>query len=205
MGRVFKPKYRDRHGQLQESAIYWVRYRQHGRTVRESTETADERKAKKFLQEREGKVALNIPVVPKADKLTLAEGADLIRQDYRANERKSLNSSEPRLAHLLTHFGGQTRLARLTTGVVETYKTTRLEEKAAAGTINRELAALGRMATLARHQYGLVVPFVVTLLEERNVRTGFFDDDAFAAMCRVLRPELAALAIVARLTGWRKS
>jgi integrase len=73
------------------------------------------------------------------------------------------------------------------------------------GTINRELAALGRMASLARHQYGLVVPFVVTMLEERNVRTGFFDEDAFTAVCRALRAELAALATVAKLTGWRKS
>jgi hypothetical protein len=31
------------------------------------------------------------------------------------------------------------------------------------------------------------------------------EDDAFAAVCRQLRPELAALASVARITGWRKS
>jgi integrase len=88
---------------------------------------------------------------------------------------------------------------------VEAYKAARLEAKAAPATINRELAALGRMAALARRQYGLVSPFTVERLEERNVRTGFFDEDAFAAVCRALRPELAALATVARLTGWRKS
>jgi integrase len=42
-------------------------------------------------------------------------------------------------------------------------------------------------------------------LAERNVRTGFFEDDAFEAVRRRLRPELAAMATVARLTGWRKA
>ena len=47
--------------------------------------------------------------------------------------------------------------------------------------------------------------FVVERLEERNVRTGFFEDDAFAAMRRRPASQLAALATVARLTGWRKA
>jgi integrase len=92
----------------------------------------------------------------------------------------------------------------VTTGAVEGYKAARLAAKAAPRTTNRELVALGRMASLAGHQYGLVVPFVVTVLEERNVRTGFFDEEAFAAVCLALRPDLDALATVAELTGWRK-
>src|SRR5262245_8713565 len=85
MGTIYRPKFRDRHGVIQESAVWWVRFRQHGKTVRQSTETTDSKKAEKFLHEREGKVALNIPVVPKADRLTLGEAAALIRQDYTAN------------------------------------------------------------------------------------------------------------------------
>jgi integrase len=205
MGTIYRPQYRDRHGVVQTSTVWWARFRQHGRTVRQSTETTSERTARAFLRQREGKVALNIPVTVTADRLTLHEAADLIRQDYRANGHKSADSLEHRLTHLLAHFGAPARLGRLTTGDVERYKSTRLGTKAAPGTINRELAALGRMAALARHQYGLVVPFVVTMLEERNVRTGFFDEDAFTAVCRALRAELAALATVAKLTGWRKS
>ena len=44
MGTLFRPKYTDRHGITQESAIWWVRFRQHGQTVRESTETTSERR-----------------------------------------------------------------------------------------------------------------------------------------------------------------
>jgi len=49
------------------------------------------------------------------------------------------------------------------------------------------------------------VPFVVEKLKERNAREGFFEEDAFTAVCRNLRPELAAVGTVAKLTGWRKS
>jgi integrase len=63
------------------------------------------------------------------------------------------------------------------------------------------------MATLARHQYGLVVPFHVAKLEERNVWTGFFEEEQFAAAIQHLahRRERQALLTAAKLTGWRKS
>jgi integrase len=183
-----------------------------------------EAKARAFLREREGKVALNVPVVPKAERLTLGEAATLIRNDYRANGHKSADTLELRLRHLLAYFGVDTRLSRITTGAVEAYKAARLAEslchtvttaagttriptemRTAAATVNREITVLARMGTLARHQYGLVVPFVVEKLKERNAREGFFEADAFAAVCQRLRPELAALATVAKVTGWRKS
>ena len=224
MGSLYRPQYRDRHGVRQTAAVWWVRFRQHGKTIRQSTETDSESTAKKFLQEREGKVALNIPVNVEADRLTLGEAATLIRQDYVANGHKSADTLELRLTHLLAYFGAEARLARLTTGHVEAYKAGRLAEhvcrtvttaagvtriptphRTAAGTVNRELAILGRMGSLARRQYGLVVPFVVQKLKERNAREGFFEEEAFTAVCRQLRPELAALVTVAKLTGWRKS
>jgi integrase len=153
----------------------------------------------------EGKVALNVPIIPRADRLTLSEAADLIRRDYVSNGHKSGRTLEVRLANLLDHFDGASRIARITTGHVEAYKAARLEAKAAPASVNRELAILGRMGTLARHQYGLVVPFRCAKLEERNVRTGFFEEEQFKAVVQHLRPELAALVTAAKLTGWRKS
>ncbi len=152
-----------------------------------------------------GRWPSNIPVNPRADRLTLSEAMGLIRNDYAANGHKSARTLEYPLEHLLEHFGPSARLGRLTTGAVEAYKAARLDAKAKPATVNRDLAALRRMAALARHQYGLLAPFVVEMLEERNVRTGFFEEDAFRAVCQRLRPELAALATVARITGWRKS
>jgi hypothetical protein len=92
MGAILRPQYAPpgqtyaearQAGTLRESAVWWVRFRQHGKTVRQSTETTSEPKARAFLREREGWVALNIPVNVQADRLTLDEAADLIRQDNR--------------------------------------------------------------------------------------------------------------------------
>jgi integrase len=206
MGALFRPKYRDRHGEVRESAVWWVRFRQHGRTVRQSTEATDERKARAFLREREGKVALGLPVSPKGDRLTLGEAAAMIRDDYAANGRRSAETSlEIRLGHLEAHFGMKARLSRLTTADVERYKAARLAERAAPASVNRDLAALRRMATLARKQHGLVVAFDIDMLAERNARQGFFEADALGAVCQHLRPELAAITRAAAITGWRKS
>jgi hypothetical protein len=205
MGTIYRPTYTSKTGGTKVSAVWWVRYRQHGKTVRQSTETTVERKARAFLREREGKVALNIPVSPTGDRLTLDDAAAMIREDYVANGQKSGATLEYLLAHLMAHFGGTARLSRITTGHVERYKTARLAEKAAPASINRELSALHRMATLARRQYGLVAPFVVEKFQERNTRKGFFEAGDLEAVCAHLRPELAALARAAYLTGWRKS
>lgn len=204
MGAIYCPKYKDRHGVIRESSVWWVRFRQHGKTVRQSTDTEDERKARTFLREREGKIALNIPVSPKGDRLTLDDAAAMIRADYTANGHKSGDTLEFRLAHLLAHFGGAGRLTRITTGAVEAYKAERLAANAAPATINKDLAALQRMATLAREQYGLMAPFQVKKYQERNARKGFFELADLEAVCAHLRPELAALARAAYLTGWRK-
>lgn len=205
MGSIYRPKYRGKDGVVREAAVWWVRFRQHGKTVRQSAEMTDERKARAFLREREGKVALNIPVSARGDRLTLDDAATMIRDDYAVNRRRSAGDLESRIVHLRRQLGGTTRLGRLTTGAIERYKQARLAEGAASATVNRDLACLRRMATLARRQYGLVAPFAVVMLEERNTRKGFFETDAFEAVCRHLRPELDALARAACITGWRKS
>ncbi len=49
MGAIYRPKYKAADGTIKESAVWWVRYRQHCKTERQSTETTDERKARAFL------------------------------------------------------------------------------------------------------------------------------------------------------------
>ena len=147
-----------------------MRFRQHGKTVRQSTETTSEAKARTFLREREGKVALNIPVNVTAERLTLGAAADLIRNDYTSNGHKSADTLELRLTHLQAHLGAATRLSRITTGSVEQYKAARLAEPVtlpatkvprvappndppkltSPATVNREIAILARMGSLAQ-------------------------------------------------------
>jgi integrase len=205
MGAVYRPTYKAADGTVRTSAVWWIRFRQHGRPVRQSSGTTSERTARAMLREKEGKIILGIPVLPAADKLTLNTALNMIRRDYQTNGRRSIRTLEARLTHLLNHFDGASRLGRITTGHVEQYKAARLEAGAQPSTVNRETSTLARMGALARRQYGLHVSFLAAALEERNVRTGFFEEDAFRRVLSHLRPELAALATVAKVTGWRRA
>jgi integrase len=205
MGAIYRPSYTAADGSVRTSAIYWIRFRHHGQPVRISTGSRCERTARRLLREHEAKIITGIPFIPAADRLTLLDGVRLIRQDYQTNGRKSARTLEARLAHLLQHFDGASRLGRITSGHVEQYKAARLAAGAQPSTVNRETATLGRMAALARQQHSLHVGFIVRALEERNTRTGFFEEPHFKAVCAHLRPELAALATTAKITGWRRS
>jgi integrase len=213
MGAIFRPKYPPpgqtnrearQAGTLRESAVWWIRFQQHGKTVKQCADTTDKGKAKAFLEQQTGKIALRIPVDVRAERLTLTDGAKLIRRDYQTNGRKSSATLEYRLARLLEQFGEERRLSRITTANVQEYRARRTAEGVTHATVNREVAALARIAVLARTEHGLVAPFVVKTTTERNARQGFFEAREFAAVCAQLPPHLAALARAAYLTGWRK-
>jgi integrase len=202
---LYRPTYRAADGTVRTSAIWWLRFRQHGQAVRQSSGTTSERVARHLLREKEGRIILGLPVNPQTDRLTLNDGLELIRRDYQTNGRKSTRTLEARLVHLLEHFDGASRLGRITTGHVEAYKAARLEAGAEPSTVNRETAVLARLGALARRQHGLHVSFLVGALQERNARRGFFDPDQYIAIYKHLRPELRALAVLAFVTGWRKA
>jgi hypothetical protein len=80
--------------------------------------------------------------------VTYQEAAAALRMHYGVTESRDVAKAELRLAHLDKFFLGY-RLAAITTASCETYAGKRQAEEAANGTINRELAVLGRMLRLA--------------------------------------------------------
>ena len=94
-------------------------------------------------------------------------------------------------------------MASLTTADVRAYVTQRQADKAANGTINRELSALKRMFTLACQGGKLLVAPHIPMLQEDNVRRGFFEREQFEAVRRRLPAEVQPVVTFAYLTGWR--
>jgi hypothetical protein len=77
------------------------------------------------------------------------------------------------------------------------FRFSRSERQAARhsnATINRELSALERMFSLARKSRRLLADHVphIAMLSEDNTRRGFFEPDAFDAVCRQLPAPLQA-------------
>ena len=71
-----------------------------------------------------------------------------VKNDYKANGRRSLDRLDDSLTHVLEHFGHR-RAAHVSTADVTAYVSKRQDEGAANATINKELAALKRAYSLA--------------------------------------------------------
>jgi hypothetical protein len=100
-----------------------------------------------------------VPITPKVGRLRFEAAAEDLKNNYRTNGKRSLEGVERRLTlYLEPYFGGR-RMAAITTTDVRAYTAQRqapvMHEDgtetpgAANATINRELAALKRMFTLA--------------------------------------------------------
>jgi integrase len=121
--------------------------------VRESTGTDNETKAWKFLQQRQAEVRTGNHI-PVADRnITIDELYAALLDEYRANERASLASTEARwndspTGRLKLKFSGMKAMA-LTTDKLNQYATWCREQGLENATINRDLAALRRAFKLA--------------------------------------------------------
>lgn len=75
----------------------------------------------------------------------------------------------------------------------------------ADGTIQNELAALGKMFNLALEDEALSHAPKVPHLKLHNKRTGFFEEAEFRAIVKQLPEYAKRIAVVGYYTGWRIS
>jgi hypothetical protein len=85
--------------------IWWVRYKVNGKPYDESSGSGDRRKAEKLLARREAELGLGQFTAPDVKRTTIIELAQMLRDDYRVNGRRSLRRADTSLDHLLVHFG----------------------------------------------------------------------------------------------------
>ncbi len=192
-GRIFERK---------GSRFLWVRYKVDGRMFEESTRSTSPREAEKFLARRQAELGLGVFVAPDARRVTFADLAQLIRDDYRVKRRRSLKTLEGSLAHLEAHFGGSRALA-ITSGRVTGYELQRLEAGAARATVNKELAALRRMFRLAKRAGRLTTGPDIETPDPDNARQEFFEAAEFHAVHAELSDDLQPVFAFTYLTGWR--
>lgn len=198
-------------GLYKRGNVFWMKYYVSGRPVRESCNTTSKTRANRLLQTRLQALATGEPFRLGLDKITVSELAGDFLQDYRINDRKSLEDAESRWRLHLKPWFGHLRASHVSSDVVRRYIEHRQQqEDAANATINRELAALKRMFSLAikatppkAHR----VP-AIPRLKENNVRKGFLSDDKFeqlASECSAEGVWLRAMLEVGYTFGWRVS
>jgi integrase len=184
-----------------------------------------------MLDRRVGAVKSGKRLSPKMDRLKFDEAAADLLNDYRINDRRSFTVAERRIRlHLEPYFGGW-RMADITTADIREYILRRQGEteivrgaydmtltdgtvkriaesrrnvaRISNAEINRELALLRRMFSLAVKESKLMDRPHVPMLKERNTRTGFFERDQFERVSAHLPAALRPVIEFAYITGWR--
>ena len=207
------------------SGPYWIAYvgidgQQHCESARNRSAgiKGSHADAVRLLNLREGKIAEGAPITPKIGRLTFDDAAADLLNDYRTNGKRSLTVVERRVNKHLTPFFRGRRTGDITTSDVRAYVAHRQQQGIVAhkgkrkGTriadvsnaeINRELALLKRMFTLATQDGKLLHRPHIPMLAENNVRKGFFEAEHLAGVLKRLPPEVQPVIQFAAITGWR--
>jgi len=184
--------------------VYWIRYYRNGRRIEESAKTDKYDGARELLKQREGDVSKGMPLTARIGRLRFEEAANDLVTDYTINGKRSTkNLQRTIIAGALAPWFRGRRMAALTTPDIRAYVADRQAHGYANATINRELAALKRMYTLAIQAGKLLQRPHIPMLTEDNVRQGFFERAQFEAVRRHLAPTYQAVVTLAYYTGWR--
>lgn len=188
------------------SKFWWIKYHRNGKQYFESTKSTLKGVADNFLKQREGEIAQGKLPGIQFDKVLFNNLlADLLK-DYSVNQRKSEKHVKIVTDHLKSFFDGW-RATDIGTSAINAYIEKRRTEGAANGTINRELAALKRMYSLGKKHVPPKVRDIpsITMLEEHNVRKGFFEHQQFLDLRDKLPRHLYGPVTFGYKYGFRKS
>lgn len=191
--------------------VYWAKYYRPGsrKPIRVPLDTGKESEAKRKLKIIEGELAKGNQIDLRVDRIRFDHLLDLVLADYKNNDFRSLKHVKSRIEGADGESGhirpalGERRASTINSADIALYVDHRKHSDGASnGTINRELALIKKAFSLAWTAYRLPGPHV-EMLEENNVRAGFFDRPALESLCARLPDFLVPVARFAYLTGWR--
>jgi integrase len=187
----------------QRGGVWWVKYHQHGRVLRESTKSAKQGDAEKLLLKRNAAIEEGRTINLRVNRCKVDALLEMVVTDYKVNRKKSLPETERRIRkHLKPFFGGRLAIS-IESDLIVKFIEKRQAAGAANGEINRELAVLRRGYTLGRKAKRVDDAPCIEELEENSTRKGFFERAEFETVVSHLSPELRAVLRFAYVTGWR--
>jgi integrase len=205
VGRIFKRKMKLRDGSIVEDPHWQIEWRHRGRPYRRSSHSTSEVIAKRKLKEKLDAISKG-RFVPNEEKLTFEQIKEDLKTDYKVQDNRSLSTMLYCVRHLEKFFGFD-RAIDITSDRVREYQAARLAEGASRATVNREVAYLGRMLSLAANADPPKIsrkPKFPMLDESDNVRQGFVEHGDFVKLLRNLPEYLMPLIEFLYLSGWRK-
>lgn len=189
------------------SPYLWITFRRGGKRIRESANTTVWQEAEDLLRQRQQMISngtLNT-LQTKVDDLV-----QLVLQDYRLQNRSSIQDVEERWKNHLQPFFGGLDANQVTPELVTHYQEKRLDSGAANGSINRETAILRRAYTLGLKNKRVLHDHVpqFTKLREDNVRVGFVEPEQYSKLVEAFNKRglvLRTLFECGYTYGWRSN
>jgi integrase len=184
--------------------VFWIKYYSGGKPIRESTGTTKQKQAERFLKDHEGRVAIGAPALPRLERIRFGEIADALIEHYHVTGDRQLRDVHVKLKPVRACFDNQ-RLLSIDQASLTTYIATRQAAGLSNGTINRELALLGKALRLAEERGQMLRVPRIHLLQESKPRSGFFERSDFECVRKHLsrRPDLQLAISLAHAFGWR--
>jgi integrase len=193
-GCIYRPSYKDRHGNHQFSTIWWVKYQTDTGPVRKNLKTRDQQEAYEQLLAIAGRRISGEIKDARPETVRIGELLDLLLDHYK--RKRTFYDVECRVRKRLRPEFGEVRVRDLRRAHLDSFVSKLESEKLTPATINRHLSNLHRALDLGRdHELVTLIPKFPWMDESENVRQGFMDRDTYQAF----RDELGKTAVHAQL------
>jgi integrase len=191
---------------FRQGNVWWIQFYSHGKQVRESAETNDEKTALKLLKRKLAEVTTGVHV--DARTITYEDLRTAYFLDYETQGRRSLKRdgegkvATDAVARLDDYFAGY-RVMEIDTDQVRRFQKEQQEKGLSNASINRSTSSLRRMFNIQRKEGHLKdIPYF-PMLRESPPRKGFFEKADYEALSAAL-PDYARLPLaVGYFTGMR--
>lgn len=181
-----------------------IRYRDASGTRHAETIKGTREDAERELAIRLGDIAKGIPVSSKPNTVLFGELCKDVVVDYKIRGLKSIDDISDRFRLHIEPAIGRRKAIDISNAILKRYIEQRQGEGASAGTINREMEAIRRAFLLAVEGRKFLFPPKVPMVEENNVRSGFFTRTEVDAVCSHLKAPIKQFVLFAFLTAWRR-
>lgn len=185
---------------------WWYKFYFDGQKIERSSGSKDREVALNELKIAKGELAKGGVPTAVFGKTRFGRLAELIINDYKIKQRKTLNKVRERLNNDLGPYFGRLRAKDITSERISRYIELQLDRGKSPATINRQLSILKRMFKLGKRQTPPLVQSVpyIPKLEEDNVREDFLTDDDYVNLLQEAVDYLKPVITFAYWYGWRK-
>lgn len=159
----------------QRGSVWWIKYSDAGRVVRESSNSPYRNVAVALLKQRQAALERGEKPAIGSATLAFADLLDAVEEDYVLNDKASLERMQGSRKHIERLMGARIKAIQVDESRIDTYKAARKREGAANATINRELSLIKRAFSLAIRKRKLSARPAIEMLAENNVREGFIE------------------------------